>query len=1088
MKIYPVMCICLLLLAGVVLADEARLLRFPDVSSDRIAFVYGGDIYNVARDGGQAVRLTSHEGLELFPRFSADGERIALTGQYDGDMAVYVMPSEGGEPVRLTYHPGIQNTSERFGPENIVMDWHPTQNKVLFRSRKETNDWWDGRVYLVSTEGGLPEPLPMATAGFTSYSPDAQKVAYCPIYRDFRTWKRYKGGMAQDVWIFDLTTYESQKVTDWVGTDNMPMWYQDRIYFNSDRTGTLNLFCYDLNTKETRRVTEFDEFDVRWPSLGPDAIVFENAGYLYIMELPSEKVKKVPVTLTTDRSFMRGKYISVSDQINEFDLSPNGKRAVFSARDDIFTVPAKQGNTRNITNSCGSKEKYPVWSPDGRWIAFNSDSTGEQELYVVSSDRKEKLRLTTDGHCYRFPMTWSSDSKKLAYTDRDLKLYYVDIDSKKIKNFDRADRTIVTHFSWSPDSRFLTYAKEDDLGIHSVYIYSLADDTVYQVTADLTDDTEPVFDPGGRYLYFLSKRNFNPILSRYEFEFVNNGITNLYLLVLSADDPSPFEPESDEVTMGDAVDPNKEQADTKGENESPPEVTIDFDGIFDRQVAFDLPAGKYTGLHAISGAVFYITNPLRGLRGNILPGKRSLHKYDLKEEKDYEFVAGIKAYRPATGGEHLLLQKDSDYYIVEVTGKEADLSDGPLNLSGMSMYLDRTVEYAQMLDEARRLYRDFFYDENLHGVDWQKEYEKYSALLPYVTHRYDLTYLIGEMIGELCCSHAYTGGGDFSKIKSSGIGLLGVDFDVDHEHNRIIISRILRGENWDDKLRAPLLEPGIDVREGDYLLAINGKELTASTNPYQLTQHTAGKTITITVNDKPELKDARQFTVRPIANEESLRYHNWVEDRRQYVDSVSNGSIGYIHIPDMGGFGLVQFNKMFYHQVRKDGLIIDVRYNGGGFVSSLIADRFLKKVINMWSNRIFGYGPSSGTGIRGHMITLQNEFSCSDGDIFAYRFRYHQLGPLMGKRTWGGVVGFDMVHRLSDGGYCIVPEGGMYDFDGKWLIENEGVEPDIEIDNLPGRLARGYDDQLMEAVSYLKKKIAEEPPLNPGPPKPPQER
>ncbi|MBN2226677.1 MAG: PD40 domain-containing protein [candidate division Zixibacteria bacterium] len=1084
----PVICIALLLLAVTVMADEARLLRFPDISAEHIAFAHGGDVFIVARNGGQAVRLTSDEGLELFPRFSPDGRQIAMTAQYDGDWAVYVIPITGGEPKRLTYHPGIQNTSERFGPENVVMDWHPTENKILFRSRKQAQDWWDGRVYLVSVDGGLPTPLPMATAGFTSFSPKADQVAYCPIYRDFRTWKRYKGGMAQDVWIFNLSTYESQKITDWVGTDNMPMWYQDRIYFNSDRTGKLNLYCYETNTGQTRQVTEFDEYDVRWPALGPDAIVFENAGFLYIMELPSETVHKVPVTITTDRNAMRGGYVSVSDQIREFDLSPDGKRAVFSARDDIFTVPAKHGNTRNLTNSSGSKEKDPVWSPDGRWIAFTSDSTGEQELYVISSDRTQQFRLTTDGHCYRFPMTWSPDSKKLALTDRDLNLYYVDIDSRKIKAFDRTEQNIVDQFSWSPDSKYLAYAKANDVNIQSIFIYSLDRDTVYQATLDFTDDKEPVFSPDGKYLYFLSDRSFNPILSEYEFEFVNNGITNIYLILLSAETPSPFEPESDEVSVADDTAVEKDKAEKKGDVKTPPEVVIDFDGVFNRQIALNLPAGKYSGLEAIDKAVFYLSDPLRGLRGNVFPGTRNVHKYDMTEKRDAEFVSDIRAYTLAGGGKHLLIQKGQDYYIIETDKCPDDLSSAKLDLSGMSMFLDRSVEYAQMLDEARRLYRDFFYDKNMHGVDWQKEYDKYAALVPYVSHRFDLTYLIGEMIGELCCSHAYTGGGDMPKLTLGGVGLLGVDFAVDQVHDRIVIERILRGENWDKSLRSPLLEPGIDVHEGDYLLAINGHELTAAGNPYQLTENTVGKTITITVNDKPDLKGAREYTVTPIADEESLRYYNWVEDRRRYVDSVSSGTIGYIHIPDMGGFGLVQFNKMFYHQVRRDGLIIDVRYNGGGFVSGLIADRFLKKVINMWSNCLFGYGPSPGTGIVGHMITLQNEFSCSDGDIFPFRFRVHKLGPLMGTRTWGGVVGFDMVHQLSDGGYCIIPEGGMYDFDGKWLIENEGVYPDIEIDNPPERLAQGYDDQLREAIAYLKKKIAEEPPLRMVPPETPPER
>ncbi|UCD16680.1 MAG: PD40 domain-containing protein [Candidatus Zixiibacteriota bacterium] len=1067
-------------------AGEARLLRFPDVNVGKITFVYGGDIYIVDRGGGHATRLTSHEGLELFPKFSPDGKMIAFSGQYDGDMSVYVMPISGGEPKRLTFHPGIQKTSERFGPENVVMGWHPGGSKVLFRSRKESNDWWTGRVYLVDIRGGLPVPLPMASAGLTSYSPDAGKVAYCPIYRDFRTWKRYKGGMAQDVWTFDLTTLEARKITDWVGTDNMPMWFENRIYFNSDRTGKLNLYCYELESGQIRQVTRFTEYDVRWPSIGPDAIAFENAGFIYVLDLPSEDLHKVSVSLTSDRHTMRDEYVSVSDKIREFDLSPDGKRAVFSARDDIFTVPARKGNTRSLAESSGSKEKYPTWSPDGRWIAFVSDSTGEQEIYVMSHDGKQKIRLTADGACYRYELFWSPDSRKLAFSDKDLKLYYLDVDSKESVQFDHTPHTMVRHFSWSPDSRYIAYAKDDEVEISAVYVYSLAEDTIYQVTPGFTHDTAPVFDPDGKYLYFLSQRNFNPLLSRYEFEFVNKAITNLYLIVLSADEQSPFAPESDEVN------PEKEQKESDREKKTEEEVTaetkIDFAGIYGRQVAFDLPAGNYGGLNAISGAVFYFADMLYGLRGKVLPGERILRKYNLKEKKDYKFASGISSCKMAASGDRMLLKKGKDFYIAGTAGEEAELKDSKLDLSGMQMRLDRVAEYAQMMDETRRLFRDFFYDENMHGVDWQQTYERYAALLPYVVHRYDLTYLLGEMVGELCCSHTYVGGGEYPKPPSSNIGLLGVDFDVDRQHNRIKIARILRGQNWDKALRSPLLDPGIAVSAGDYLLAINGREITADVNPYELTQNTVGKTITLTVNSKPEWEGAREVTVKPIASEEALRYHNWVEDRREYVDSVSGGTIGYIHIPDMGGFGLVQFNKMFYHQVRKQGLILDVRYNGGGFVSSLVMDRLTKKIIAMGASRNFAYGPNPHTGINAHMVTLQNEFSCSDGDIFSYRFRFHKLGPLMGKRTWGGVVGFDKVHKLSDGGYIIVSEGAMYDFNGKWVMENIGVEPDIEVDNPPDRTALGFDDQLIAAIDYLKRKIAEEPRILPGPPEPPAER
>ena len=1085
MKKYLVLIlIWMLALSNAVFAEEARLLRFPDVHKDKIAFVYAGDIYVVSRDGGQALRLTSHEGLELFPKFSPDGRQIAFTGQYDGDMSVYVIPIEGGEPKRLTYHPGIQGTSERFGPENVVMGWHPDGKKVLFRSRMESSNWWDGRVYLVDVKGGLPQPLPMKVAGFTSFSPDGGKVAYCPIYRDFRTWKRYKGGMAQDVWIFDLKSYDSRKITDWEGTDNMPMWYQDKIYFNSDRTGSLNLFCYDLNTGQTRQVTNFTEYDVRWPSLGQDGIAFENGGYIYVLDLPSETLHRVNIYLTTDRQSVRTEFVNVSHKVEEFDISPDGKRAVFSARGEIFTIPAKEGNTRNLTNQSASRETHPTWSPDGKWIAYLSDSTGEEELYIVSQDGEQRIRLTTDGHCHRYEPSWSPDSKKLVFSDKDLNLYYIDIHSKRLVQIDKSNRNEIHQYSWSVDSKYLAYSKTGENRIATIFIYSFGDKSVHQVTPGLTNDYSPVFDPDGKYLYFLSERNFNPILSSYEFEFVNNAITNLYLIVLSAGEKSPFAPKSDETEMKPKKESDKKD---KEERKKPVEVKIDFQGIYDRQVSFDIPAGNYGDISAISGAIFYTSSPISGLEGKVEEEGIRLHKYDMKEKKDHEFTEDVAGYSISFDGEKMLVKQKDNYYITKTSGEKAELKDDKLDLSKMEMRLDRKAEYKQMFDEVWRMERDFFYDKNMHGVDWNKMHEKYRVLLPYVLNRFDLTYLLGEMIGELCCSHTYVGGGDKPDIPSSKIGLLGVDFQVDEKNNRIRISHILRGENWDEALRSPLLDPGVNVKPGDYLMAIDGKEITADVNPYSLTQNTVGKTISLTVNSKPSMKGAREVTVKPVETEEALRYYNWVEDRRQYVDSVSGGKIGYLHIPNMESFGLVRFVKMFYHQIRKPGLIIDVRYNAGGFVSELILERLRRTVVAMGESRTFAESPMPEDGIYAHMVTLLNEFSGSDGDYFPYFFREYKLGLLLGKRSWGGVIGIRGYRPLVDGGYYTVPEFGIYNLKGKWVMENSGVKPDSVVENLPNRLALGYDDQLDKAVEYIMKKMQEEPkelPPKPGPPSP----
>ncbi|MCP4632206.1 MAG: protease, partial [candidate division Zixibacteria bacterium] len=897
-----------------------------------------------------------------------------------------------------------------------------------------------------------------------------------------RTWKRYKGGMAQDVWIFDLSTFESEKITDWEGTDNMPMWYKDKIYFASDETGVLNIFSYDTNSLTTKQVTDFTEYDVRWPSLGTDAIAFENAGYLYLLELPSEKVRKVDITLSTDYNTTRSEYVSVSDKIRDFDISPDAKRAVFSARGDLFTVPAKEGNTRNLTNSSEAKEGEPIWSPDGKWIAYNSDESGEEEFYIISHEGKDKTRLTTNGYCHKYASAWSPDSKKLIFSDKELDFFYIDIGSKKLNKIDKANRNEIRDFTISPDSRYVAYTKNLENRITTIFIYSFEDKSIKQVTPGFTHDFTPLFDPDGKYLYFLSQRDFNPILGNYEFSFVNQAITNLFLIVLSADEKSPFAPKSDEVAIKD--DDDEDDKDDDKDDDKPTKIKIDFEGIYDRQVAIDLPAGNYGGMSAVSGAVFYASFPMFGLRGKVGEGETVLHKYILDDKKDHVFAEGIDRWSITYDGKSMLIRKQDNYYIVPTSGEKANL-EKPLDLTGMETKLDRRAEFKQIFYDVWRMERDFFYDKNMHGVDWDKQRQKYEVLLPYVSTRKDLTYLIGEMIGELCCSHTYVGGGDYKHIPSSEIGLLGVDFDFDKKNERIKFGKILQGENYDEDLRSPLLEPGIDIKEGDYLLAINGKELTADLNPYSLTENTVGKTITLTISDKPNMKKAREVTVKPIASEESLRYYNWVLECQSRVDSLSGGKIGYIHVPDMDSYGLFRFTKMYYHQFRKPGLILDVRYNGGGFVSQLILERLRREVKAMGASRTFEVGRAPGGGINAHMITLLNEFSCSDGDYFPYFFREYGLGPLMGMRSWGGVVGIRGYRPLVDGGYYTAPEFSIYSLEGKWVMENVGVVPDIEMDNLPDRKAQGYDDQLDAAIDYIMMKIRSDPkefPPHPGPP------
>ncbi len=1090
MKRFGISLFLVLLLTGTALAEEARLLRFPDVGTDLVAFVYAGDIYTAPRQGGQAIQLTSDPGLELFPKISPDGSKIAFTGQYDGVWAVYVMPITGGQPQRLTWHPGIPRASERFGTDYIVLGWSHDGRQVLFRSGREATDLWRGRVYRVGLDGGLPEALPMTEAGFTSLSPDGGKVAYCPIYRDFRTWKRYKGGMAQDVWIFDLTTFDSKKITDWVGTDNMPMWAGDQIYFNSDRTNTLNLFAYDTTSGLTRQVTKFDEWDVRWPSLGAGGVAFENAGYVYVMDLPGEELHKLSIQISGDRHRIRPELISVSDNIRDLDIAPNGKRVAFEARGDLFTVPAKEGNTRLLVTGSSSAISSPKWSPDGKWLAYLSDKTGEEQLYLTAHDGSSTIALTNDRIGPRHDLEWSPDSRMLAFTDLPGNLYYLDVESKVTSKVDSSDQAYLGAVAWSPDSRFIAYNKVLDNRMRTIFVYSLDDQSVHQVTAGLSNDYSPAWDANGKYLYFISERNFNPILSRYEFEFANQAIQNLYLVVLQADGESPFEPGDDEAVSEDSSAKPDEDDSAKGKDRKKsetPSVRIDWEGIFDREVAFDLPAGNYGWLSAADDAVFYISSPIRGMRGNVTHDERTLHKYSIEDRKDSEFAAGIRFYRIAADGKTMLVTKRGDYFLCSTRGKKADFDDGRVDVSNMKAEVDHAAEYVQMFNQVWRGERDGFYDPNMHGVDWQKIHDKYAVLLPYVSHRFDLTYIIGEMISELACSHTYTGGGEMPRPSGNDVGLLGVDFQIDRGANRIRIAKILEGENFDPDLRSPLLEPGVDARAGDYLLAIDGAEVTAAMNPYRMLQGTIGKEITLTVNGRPSMQGARTITVKPIRNEQELRYFDWVQHNLHYVDSVSHGQIGYLHIPDMDSYGLYRFTKMFYNQFLRPGLIIDVRWNGGGFVSGLILERLRRTVAAMGKGRYGKADRDPGGGILAYQVALQNQFSCSDGDIFPFMFQQYKLGPTMGMRSWGGVIGIEGFNRLVDGGYFTIPGFGMYDLDGNWVVENHGVEPDIELENLPGRLVEGYDDQLDAAIQHILKLQQEKPLTLPevnGPPSP----
>ncbi|MEW5875836.1 MAG: S41 family peptidase [Candidatus Zixiibacteriota bacterium] len=1084
--------------ATIASAEEARLLRFPDIHNDNVVFVYGGDLWTVPVSGGQARKLTNDDGLELFPRFSPDGEKIAFTGQYDGDQNVFVMPAEGGEPKRLSFHPATRQTSERMGPESIVMDWTNDGSAILYRSREETHSIWEGKLCLVSPEGGYRQELPLPRGGFASFSADGSKIAYCPIFRDFRQWKRYKGGMAQDVWIYDLKQARSEKITDWIGTDNMPMWdhASGLIYFNSDRTGKLNLYSYNPETKETKQVTTYTDFDVRWPAMGPGAIIYENGGYLYVLDLATGTPRKLTITLASDRRLARSKWVKCGEDVQDADLSPDGNRAIFGAHGEIFTVPAKDGNTRNLTNTPGIHEKYAAISPDGRWIAYVSDASGEDELYVVEpGGNGTPQRLTTDGFCYKYGATWSPDSKKLVWSDKTATVRYIDIPTRKVTTITRSDRGDVRYQAWSPDSRYIAYAQNNQHQISQVYIYSLEDNRSRAVTPGEYDDHTPVFDPSGKYLYFLSEREFNPIFGNYEFNYILDKMTEIVAIVLSADEASPFAPKSDEVKpKEDGANDKKgkdDKADKKDDKPAVKPVKIDFDGIMSRQARFPVESGQYSSLAAVEGRVFYLSHPMGGAVGPVERTKTTLHVFDMEKREDNTFLEDVNGYVLTPDGKKMLVMSKGSHEIIDAGGDKGKLGEGRLNLDGMETWVDYDAEWRQMFEETWRLERDYFYDSLMHGVDWKAIHDKYAPLLDHVSHRFDLTYIQAEMVAELACSHTYVGDGDFFRPKPSQVGLLGIDWAIDSAAGLFRIGKILEGQNWIDSRRSPFTEPGIKAKAGDYVLALDGKPLSSAVDPYGLLVNTSDRTVTVKLATNPAGTDAWTVEVKPLSDEEDLRYYNWVLWNKHYVDSISGGKIGYVHIPDMGGGGLVEFNRQFFPQIRKEGMVIDVRYNGGGFVSQLIIERLRRVLGGMGISRNFA-APSTypGTVFYGHLACLLNEHSCSDGDIFPYYFREYGLGPLIGKRTWGGVVGIRGHRPLLDGGFVTTPEFAKYEFDRSWSkMENHGVDPDIDVDNLPEDLYRGKDAQMDRAVQEILKKIKEEPRVIPlPPPAPPDKR
>lgn len=1050
-------------------AEEARLLRFPTTNGSEIVFSYAGDLYNVSSNGGEAKRLTSHVGYEMFPKFSPDGKTIAFTGQYDGNTEVFTIPSTGGEPLRVTYTATNRrdDLGDRMGPNNIVMGWTKDGNRIVYRNR--IGDGFTGKLYTVEQEGGLSEVIPLPEGGFCSYSPDGKRLAYNRVMREFRTWKYYEGGMADDIWIYDAAKKSVENITNNKAQDIIPMWIGDEIYFMSDRDRTMNIFVYNTTTKQTSKVTNFTEYDVKFPSSNGNTIVFENGGFIYKMDASSKKPEKVNITLSSDNIYARNGIKNGSDYLTNVSLSPGGERLVVTARGEVFNLPADKGVTKNITRSPGAHDREAQWSPDGKHIAYISDATGETELYLQPAEGGETVQLTKDNTTYIRSFGWSPDASFIIYTDRVNRINLLDVASKRVTNVLQDPLGEIRGVNISPDSKWLTYSRIADNDFNIVYVYDIATKKEYPVTDKWYDSNSPVFSTDGKYLIFSSARDFNPTYGSLEWNHVYNNMSGVYLALLAKDTPSPFL-EEDAALKNEAPkeDSKKEDAKKPGADKpSVPAVKIDPDGLLDRIVSLPLQGSRYSNFYSDGTKVYYWS-------------KGATQVYDLKKKKE-ETVADGAFMNVEPGSKKALFRKGNLLYVTDIPSGKTDLKDA-VTLSNIKIPVDYTQEWPQIFDEVWRAFRDGFYVENMHGVDWKAMKAKYSVLLPYVKTRLDLNYVIGEMIAELKCGHAYANPGETERPERISLGLLGAEISRD-KSGFFRLEKILPGASWSKDLRSPLTESGVNAKEGEYIVAIDGVPTNTVKDMYSLLVGKANVPTEILLNTKPQSAGARKVVISPLAEEYSLYHYNWVQENVRKVDEASNGKIGYVYIPDMGVEGLNEFSRYFYPQLDKEGLIIDDRANGGGNVSPMILERLSREpyrlTMRRGSTRI---GTVPDAVQVGPKVCLINKYSASDGDLFPWGFRALGLGKLIGTRTWGGIVGISGPLPYMDGTDIRVPFFTSFDAKtGEWIIENHGVDPDILIDNDPIKEWNGDDEQLNRAIEEVMKDLKDRKPLHKAP-------
>ncbi len=1068
---------------------SARMFRTPDVSQTQIVFSYGGDIWIVNKEGGTAAKLSSPSGTEGFPRFSPDGSSVAFSGNYDGNYDIYVIPSLGGIPQRVTYH----------GMGDRLIDWYPSGDKLLYTSSRESGKQRFSQFYSVAADGGFSEKLPMAYGEYGSLSPDGKKIAFNERAVVMDTWKRYRGGMNGNIWIFDLKTYESKNITNTNAGSELPMWHKDRIYYMSDRGDEQrdNIWMYDIKSGETTQITKYNDFDIHFPSLGPEEIVYEANGNMYLLDLKTHESRIVNINVVTDLIHVKPKTEGVSDYIQNGGISPDGNRVIMEARGDVFSLPAEEGYVQNVTRTSGVAERFPEWSPNGKYVAYWSDKSGEYELTVRDMTQGAKeTKLTSLGKGFRYSIFWSPDSKKLAWVDQTMTFYIYNMDTKAVDRVDKDGRLFEGGLrgwrpSWSSDSKWLAYEKSQPNGNSAVFFYSLDAKKSTQVTSGFYNDQNPTFDPDGKYLYLVTNRNFSPVYSDFDNSWAYPNATQLAAITLTKEIMSPLSTKNDTVAIAEAEDQDddekkdeekaeegkdkkKKNDDKVADNEEKDEddgLKIDFDNFEARLVVLPPKAGNMGNLRAVSGKVLFSRYPNSG-SGEY---SGSLKYYDIEEREEQTVIDNVGSYDVSADGKKVLVVQHGKFGVIKLAPEQK--LDATLPVNEMEATIDPMEEWTQIYHDAWRFQRDFFYDENMHGVDWEAVREQYAALIPYCVNRADINFIIGEMIGELNASHTYRGGGDNESSKRRAVGYLGIDWAMKDGH--FMVGKIIRGAPWDNEVRSPLDEPGVNVNEGDYILAVNGIALTEWPDPWAAFEGLADKAVELTVNSKPDFAGARTVVVQTMRDETRLRNLAWIERNRKEVDEASGGKIGYIYVPSTGVDGQNELVRQFYGQWNKEGLIIDERFNNGGQIPDRFIELLNRKPLAYWDVRDGDNWQWPPVANFGSMAMLINGWSGSGGDAFPDYFRKADLGPLIGSRTWGGLIGISGAPSLIDGGMVTVPTFRMYNPDGTWFQEGHGVDPDIEVKEDPTMLAKGIDTQLQKAIEEVMKSIGEKGPIHP---------